>query len=331
LLAALQSPNAEIRERAAKLVDTIRRRARDRVQLPGAIAADRGAVDLFVAGTASWELPASSERLWEPSFKLTRAIAERAGWKWPGYLNKGMTDFQSYVTIRDPRFVRTSDPYHRKEQNYKGKMTTYYPEAVIGSELTTRGALGNLSVIQGSVQIEKSLLGSIIFANGTATVGVSVEYSVLVCDGDVTVDGEINSSIVIARGSIKAKSVMFSTLIAGKAVITAPEAKLQAIENRIVENDSNPLGFVTFFELSALGVAGKAVDGGVQLTSVADGKPFAKVGAKVGDVVTAVGGKKPDSPEALRRLLRDALAIGDAAVQLRRGNETVTVKVSLPE
>jgi hypothetical protein len=33
----------------------------------------------------------------------------------------------------------------------------------------------------------------------------------------------------------------------------------------------------------------------------------------------------------LRRLLRDALAIGDATVTLKRGDKTETVKVTLPE
>ena len=52
---------------------------------------------------------------------------------------------------------------------------------------------------------------------------------------------------------------------------------------------------------------------------------------KVGDVVAAVNGTKPDSAESLRRLLRDALALGDATVTLKRGDTTETVKVSLPD
>ncbi len=54
-------------------------------------------------------------------------------------------------------------------------------------------------------------------------------------------------------------------------------------------------------------------------------------GVKAGDVVTEVNGKKPDSPESLRRLLRAALAIGVATVKLQRGDKTETVKVTLPE
>ena len=44
-----------------------------------------------------------------------------------------------------------------------------------------------------------------------------------------------------------------------------------------------------------------------------------------------VGGKKPTDAESLRRLLRDALALGDAAVKLKRDTDTHSVKVALPE
>ncbi len=104
-------------------------------------------------------------------------------------------------------------------------------------------------------------------------------------------------------------------------------------ENHRVEDEEHrkPLGYITFFELSTVGIEAKAAGKAVQITAVADDKPFAAAGVKVGDVVTAVNGKTPDSPESLRRLLRDALAIGDATVQIRRGDKTATVKVSLPE
>jgi S1-C subfamily serine protease len=51
----------------------------------------------------------------------------------------------------------------------------------------------------------------------------------------------------------------------------------------------------------------------------------------VGDIIAEVNGKKPEAAESLRRLLRDALAVGDATVKLNRGGKSVTVKVSLPE
>src|SRR5262249_35184595 len=99
----------------------------------------------------------------------------------------------------------------------------------------------------------------------------------------------------------------------------------------VQEKVPRPLGYVTFFELSTVGVEVKEADGVVKVTAVEEGKPFAKARVKAGDVITAVNGKKPESAESLRRLLRDALAVGDATVTLRRGDKTETVTVALPE
>jgi S1-C subfamily serine protease len=74
-----------------------------------------------------------------------------------------------------------------------------------------------------------------------------------------------------------------------------------------------------------------AVDKAVQVAAIEKGKPFDHAGVWVGDIVAEVNGKKPDSAESLRRLLRDALAIGDATVKLQRRGNTKTVKISLPD
>ncbi len=99
----------------------------------------------------------------------------------------------------------------------------------------------------------------------------------------------------------------------------------------IDENATKPLGYITFFELAVVGVEVVATEKGVRITKLADGKPFAMAGVQVGDIITEVNGKKPDSAESLRRRLRDSLANGDATVTLKRGDKTETVEVSLPE
>jgi S1-C subfamily serine protease len=96
-------------------------------------------------------------------------------------------------------------------------------------------------------------------------------------------------------------------------------------------NTFKPLDYITFFELSTVGVEVKAVDNDVKVAAIEKGKPFDHAGVWVGDVITDVNGKKPDSAESLRRLLRDSLAIGDANVKLQRGGKVETVKVTLPE
>ena len=56
-----------------------------------------------------------------------------------------------------------------------------------------------------------------------------------------------------------------------------------------------------------------------------------RAGIRVKDAITAVNGRKPKSPESLRELLRDAQAIGDATITLKRGGATETVKIALPD
>ena len=155
----------------------------------------------------------------------------------------------------------------------------------------------------------------------------------LVCDGDVEVKGRVDGSVVIARGDIQVTHIVLnSTVIAGgKCAFTSPQASDPRFNNILKSNDPNPLGFVTFFELSRIGVEVATTDKVVRITDVADAKAFVLAGAKVGDVVEGVNGTKPDSAESLRKLLRDALAVGDAAVKVTRGDAAHTLRVVLPE
>jgi hypothetical protein len=173
--------------------------------------------------------------------------------------------------------------------------------------------------------------------------------TVVVCDGDVETAEGIGSSLVIARGDIRVKQrVSDSTLIAGGTITVADSAAdctliaggKVAIKNveknprffsRVREQEATPFEFVKFFELSAVGVDVKVAYRVVAVDSVAEGKPFAKAGVKVSDIITDVNGKRPDSAESLRRLLRDALALGDATLTIQRGDKTETVKVALPD
>lgn len=174
--------------------------------------------------------------------------------------------------------------------------------------------------------------------------------SVVVCGGNVRVGGNVGKSLIVARGDITVKgTAQSSTLVAGGTVtIDKPSGAVRRFDPdpanqkdydkewhaaKVVTEEKvrKPLGYITFFELSTVGVEGTAAGGAVRVTAVAEGGEFDAVGVKVGDMVTAVEGKKPDTAESLRRLLRDALAVGDATVTLRRGDKDLTVKVSLPE
>jgi S1-C subfamily serine protease len=159
--------------------------------------------------------------------------------------------------------------------------------------------------------------------------------SVIVCDGDVTVTGRnVTRSLVVARGNITLNGwTNLSVLIAGGKVTVEDKSqpKRDAYLSVIREDEPNPLGFITFFELTRVGLTVKVADGAVAVEKVSANSACAKAGVKVGDVILEAGGKKAADAESLRRLLRDALAIGDATVKLKRGNETLSLKVVLPE
>lgn len=194
--------------------------------------------------------------------------------------------------------------------------------------------LYNIIVSRGDVRSGNMLSYTIVYANGTVTVAESVSHAVIVCDGDVTVGkGGSSDVLVIARGSIDVKGLTTSsTLIAGgKIKLENWTVKPKFLVPLVKEDEPNAFGFVTFFELSTVGVEVKVAEGAVRVSSVGAEKAFAQAGVRKDDVITEVGGKKPDSAESLRRLLRDALALGDATVTLKRGDKIEAVKVALPE
>ncbi|MCI0700298.1 MAG: PDZ domain-containing protein [Planctomycetia bacterium] len=321
--------------------------------------AARGQVDLYVASTSALKLKPEDERLWLPAFQLgTKAVtlAEMKGDRKPHGGPTSAKDFSTYKSQRHPAFIRTNDAYSRPKENAKGDLICAYQVAVQAAEVKAEFALVGLVVSRGPVSVKTSILQSLILATGDVTAGNDINNSVIICDGDV-VASHATTSLIIARGKIEVKGDAFaSTLIAGGAVKVG---KLPAIQERglvIAPNDpmpqktmkrflsvmemvrvdmkekqTNPLGFITFFELSRIGLEVKVADGEVQVAKVEAGKPCEKAGFKVGDVIHEVNGRKPTDAESLRRLLRDNLAIGDATLRLKRGDKTETLTITLPE
>ena len=78
LLAALKSPNPEIRDRAGKAMITLRAHIA-LMRLPrGERFARRGQIDLYVASTAVSKWKVDDARLWEPALDVGRVAINRA-------------------------------------------------------------------------------------------------------------------------------------------------------------------------------------------------------------------------------------------------------------
>jgi PDZ domain len=341
LLAALRSEDPEIRARAARVVPALSEHI-VLSRLPrGARFARKGQVDLYVASTAAtpaaWK--ADDDRIWNPALSFGHALIKQPELtgdrvpKCPAWCPDFATYKKQYLS---PYFMRTDEVYKNSSRHHAGG-------TLAAGVVTPAGFIYHLMVSRGPVQTGGSQ-HSMVLVIGDLDSRDNISSSVVVCDGDIRVKGNVSSSLVIARGSITIEGTAeVSHLIAGKSVKIANPLEPRMSDNPLVqrdievtkviveENKAKPLGFVTFFELSTVGVEVKVAEGVVRVGAVADGKAFAQAGVRKDDVITDVGGKKPDSAESLRRLLRDALAIGDATVTLKRGDKTETVKVSLPE
>jgi S1-C subfamily serine protease len=103
------------------------------------------------------------------------------------------------------------------------------------------------------------------------------------------------------------------------------------LNSTITENQPDVPAFVPWFDPVYEGVAVETADGGVRAKAVVGGKPFAKAGLRVGDVIAAVNGEVTDSPESFRRLLRRAW-VGQTAPVLRvvRQGRSLEIRVPVP-
>jgi len=285
-------------------------------------------VDLFIAASAVWEAKADDPRQWEPTMKLARRLIERAEMKGErkpnGYVYRAFTE---YLQHNVPRLTRTDELYKRPD--------VLRNECIQAPGIVSpAGFLNGVIISRGNVETERAIQNSVILANGNVTAVSGIVDSVVICDGDVTLTKRfLYRSLIVARGDIFIKQgATQSVMYAGGKVRLEKERNTKGnLFNEVNENMSKTAGFVIFFELSTVGLEVKAAKDVVQVSAVGKDKAFAKAGVQVGDTILTVEGKKPDSAEWLRRLLRDALAIGDATITLRRGEKTETVKVSLPE
>ncbi len=340
LLAALKSESPEVRTRAAKAVRALREHIA-LMRLPrGDRFAKRGQIDLYIASTAAVSrYKADDDRLWIPAYEAgVKAVtmAEMTGDRKP----QGPTCFADFSAYKKANpgieFVRCDGPYKRQA----GPLA----EAIQASGFTEPTGVTHCLVVSRG-PLSAGIMDSLVLATGDVSSEHRISNSVVICDGDVQVKSHVLKSLIISRGKITiGGTVEVSTLIAGGTITIAdPPKPLEQVANPLAQKEIyarrvvveekviRPLGYITFLELSTVGVEVKAADRAVTVAKVAAASAAEKAGLKVGDVVLEVSGKKPTDAEALRRLLRDALAIGDATVKLQRGDTTTTVKVSLPE
>jgi len=242
-------------------------------------------------------------------------------------------DFPTYrKSLLNNKLLRTDDMFTIEDKGY-----FQFTAGIMAAGVDSRKPTEGLIVSRGTVRVPRSLNNSLVIATGDVVVGGMIE-SAIICDGDVQLSG-IERCLIIARGNVvvEGHSQENKIIAGGTVTLKKPRIDLDHLRRKMDHEDhvqsgvTRPLSFITFFELSTVGIEAKAAEKAIHVIAVAAGKPFADPGVLAGDIIAEVNGKKPDSPESLRRLLRDALAIGDATVKLQRGATSETVKIALPE
>jgi hypothetical protein len=181
----------------------------------------------------------------------------------------------------------------------------------------------------------------------------SVLSGVMVCDGDIDfpdlgkADYEGIGGVVVSNGTVRCPKYISGMILATGDVYIPEGAKIQyaliraggkihapkkydVSDSELIENAPDPTAPFKFFELSRVGLAVKAADGGVRVEKAEEKKPFAAAGLRKGDVVTAVDGKKAESVAGFRKQIRFAFVQGDCTLNIRRGAESkeLTVRFS---
>jgi S1-C subfamily serine protease len=166
-----------------------------------------------------------------------------------------------------------------------------------------------------------------VFAGGPVNLGDTVGASVVVCDGDFTAR-DVEGCLIVARGDVRIKGGGTDSQILASGVVTFGEKRLAKFNQ--IKQEATPLGFVKWFDPASVGVVVEKAAGGVKVKQADEGKPFARAGLRAGDLAVAADGKKIDSPESFRRLLRAKVVMGDElTLEVRRDGKPVKVTVVL--
>jgi hypothetical protein len=339
LLEALTAANPEVRRRAADAVRAIRAQAEERALGRERTFANRGKIDRFVASAAVWDVRANDDRVWQAVLDVAIKASRMARKSWSPLNNRPtITPDQFWHIAQDELFVYSKTKYEVPSKHESGKVIIAWPAGIRAPEVIVPETCNySLIIAWGPVRTKVYISGSVILANGDVTTATGqCSSSVIICDGDVVIADRILRSMVIAHGDIRCDaSAIGSVLIArGKVEIKKPDPRSEKGEsaNRIEENTRHPLGFISFFELSDVGVEVESAEGGVRVSKLTADSPMALARVQDGDVITKVGDHAVKSAEELRRRLRDASAVkGEAVLTLRRGASTLQRRVTIPD
>jgi hypothetical protein len=322
---AVKSGDAEVARRAREILDWFARREKERAFAAFVDATKRGAVDEAIERLArrpEWD----DERLcWQTLADLAAKLAEIE------LLNFGKPTLTGVYTA-DDGWLRTAQRQLRFKSaaGTRTAIALWQKRLVLRAEEIMEGQRVDhaLFAIAGNVRL-RHLTNCVVYANGSVDLAGSMGGSVIVCDGEVSANDVINRSLIIARGKVNCNNslVRRSHIISGAEVVARHPEWLE--DSKLQEKEPKPLDFVTFFDAANAGISVESAEGGVRIKTAELGKPFAKAGLRVDDLVSALDGDAVKDAETFRRVLRAKLAVeGTTVFKVRRGKENLQIPVA---
>jgi hypothetical protein len=334
---ALRSPDQEVARRAAKVLEALHhkedKRVLARLQELGRNGEADQAAELLVR-RQNWE---DEEAAWQVMTALAGKVVDLSQNEFGA---NGRVPSVEHLPAGD--FRRWADEMHAEVQT-TGRVALDRKKArlagfvVRAADISVVDSIGSsLLVAAGSLRApaatdQSQLIGtSVIIAGGSVEVH-HISGCVIVSDGDVTARDGIFECVILARGDVRCPGfVRNSRIVTSGSVHLAQEKNANGM--KVKEKEGTPLGFVKFFDPARAGVTVSQAEGGVRVTAVKEGRPFARGGLQPDDLILALDGTAVEGPESFRRLLRTALAEGgNMVLKVRRAARTLDIRVACPD
>jgi hypothetical protein len=293
---ALRSDSAEVAKRAAQIVEELEKRQIIRRIKNGEIDL---AVDQMVA------MPDRvTDKAWQAVVDLAQALQKKA--------NKRYRQKVSFPAVRN--LSRLAKPEDIAGLDKDRDLTKW---RALANQISDRHGIGDSVLIcNGTIQCNAQMYRSIIFSTGDITLrqpeggAASLTDCIVFCDGSIETDN-IGNVVLIATGRITIKGA-------------------KSDKDVVIENAREALGLLKLSDTQVAGVAVEESRKGVVVKKVMEGKPFGKAGVREGDYLIGLDGKNlPNTQEFRREVRRLALANKEAVLKVKRGKQTMEMKVAL--
>jgi hypothetical protein len=311
--AALEAPDVEVRQRAANILEAIRRNRAERILENAAQFAKQGRVDELVEALVRVKGLDEKKKGWAAAARLAGILAEFEDRDFGvcqlrkyGGLEAG--DFDSYMKTAQPKEIDSPNKPTKAREAYLLRGETVEVPVQIAKSIVVASKSAKLTRAEACV----------VFCSGPVEVQ-SLLQCIVVCDGTFKAHGHVDGSLVIARGPIELVPTISGVFLTPEELRFSQNCSLHGASRT---GEKALPSCVHFFDAADVGIKvtiqgrGTAIiPKGVRVTEVEKGTPFAEAGLQAEDVVLKVSGEEINDEHRrdlqFSRALRRKLAVDE--------------------